>query len=82
MDEKLCGARVMRILTDHGCEPGNDYTDTEAQVWYDEADLADQDRERGLAFAVDREWIIPSRDRLGIFQITQAGFDAATTRRS
>ena len=82
MDEARCGSRVMRILTDHGCEPGNDYADTEAQVWYDEAGLADQDRERGLAFAVDKEWIVPSRERLGIFQITQAGFDAATTGRS
>jgi hypothetical protein len=40
MDEAGCGLRVMRILIDHGCEPGNDYADTFAQAWYDEAGLA------------------------------------------
>jgi hypothetical protein len=79
MAERGCGLRVMRILIDHGCEPGNDYSDTDAQGWYDEDGLADQDRERGLAFARDKDWIIMSRDRLGIFQVSQAGFDAATT---
>jgi hypothetical protein len=68
----------MRILIDHGCEPGNDYTDTLAQTWYDEAGLADEEHECGLAFARDKQWIIMSRDRLGVFQVTQAGFDAAT----
>jgi hypothetical protein len=78
MDEAGCGLRVMRILIDHGCEPGNDYADTFAQAWYDEAGLADEERERGLALVRDKEWIIMSRERLGIFQVTQAGFDAAT----
>ena len=72
----------MRILIDHGCEPGNDYSDMDAQTWYDEAGLTDEENELGLAFARDKEWIIMSRDRLGVFQITQAGFDAATTGRS
>ena len=78
MNEAQCGSRVMRILIDHGCEPGNDYSDRDGQGWYDEAGLADPDRERGLAFARDKEWMIMSREHLGIFQITQAGFDAAT----
>jgi hypothetical protein len=49
-----------------------------AQTWYDEPGLTDQERERGLAFAADKEWIIMSTDRLGVFQVTKAGFDAAT----
>jgi hypothetical protein len=82
MDEAGWGLRVMRILIDHGCEPGNDYADRLAQTWYDEAGLTDEETERGLAFDRDKEWIIMSRDRLGIFQVTQAGFDVATTGRS
>jgi hypothetical protein len=47
----------MRILIDHGCEPGNDYSDMDAQTWYDEAGLTDEEHEHGLAFARDKEWI-------------------------
>jgi len=72
----------MRILIDHGIEPGNDYSDMDAQTWYDEAGLTDAEREQGLAFARDKELIIMSKDRLGVFQVTQAGFDAATAGRS
>ena len=81
-EARRCGLLIMRILIDHGCEPGNDYSDMDAQTWYDEAGLTDEEHEHGLAFSRDEEWILFSRERLGVFQVTQAGFEAATAGRS
>jgi hypothetical protein len=72
-DEAL---RVVRILVDHGCEPGADYDDAEAQIWFAEANL-DEEIELGLIVARDKDWLIMPPDRPGKFLITQAGFDAA-----
>ena len=73
-DEAL---RVVRILVDHGCEPGADYDDAEAQIRFAEADLEDEEIELGLIVARDKDWLIMPPDRPGKFRITQAGFDAA-----
>ena len=51
-DEAL---RVVRILVDHGCEPGADYDDAEAQIWFAEADLEDEEIELGLIVARDKD---------------------------
>ena len=73
-DEAL---RIVRILVEHGCEPGSDYDNALAQTWYAEADLEDEEIELGLIVASDKSWIIMPPDRPGKFQITQIGFDAA-----
>jgi hypothetical protein len=70
--------RVMRVLIDHGCEPGPEYPDALAQMWFREAGLDDVEVERGLVAARNKGWLIMPSDRPGWFQITQAGFDAAT----
>ena len=70
--------RVMRVLVDHGCEPGPDYSDALAQIWFREAGLKDDEVERGIVVARDKEWLILPRDLPGRFQITEPGFDAAT----
>ena len=74
-DEAL---RVIRVLIDHGCEPGPDYPDELSQIWFAEAGLNDAETERGLIAAHHKGWIIMPSDRPGWFRITQAGFDAAT----
>jgi hypothetical protein len=71
-------ARIMRLLTDRGCEPGRDYDDSSTQSWFAEAGLEDEEIEQGLMTAVDRGWLIMPPERPGNCQITQAGFDAAT----
>ena len=71
--------RIVRVLTDHGCEPHRDYEDPSAQGWFAEAGLEDAEIEQGLMTALDRGWLIMPAERPGKCQITQAGFDAATT---
>jgi len=77
-DEAL---RAMRVLIDHGCEPGNDYDDAIIQTWFAEAGLDDEEIELGLVVARDEGWLIMPIDRPGKLHITQAGFDAATAAR-
>jgi hypothetical protein len=69
--------RLMRVLTDHGCESGPVYSDAWAQNWFREAGLDDDEVERGLVVARDKGWLIIPRDRPGRFKITQSGYDAA-----
>ena len=68
-DEAL---RVIRVLIDHGCEPGPDYPDELSQIWFAEAGLNDAETERGLIAAHPKGWIIMPSDRPGWFRITQA----------
>jgi hypothetical protein len=63
---------------DHGCEPGLDYDDPSEQGWFAEASLKDEEIEQALMTALDRGWLIMPPERPGKWQITQAGFDAAT----
>ena len=78
MEDDVLGLRVVRVLIDHGCEPGADYADALAQTWFTEAGLDDQECELGLVTARDKGWLVVPPDRPGIFQLTQAGFDSAT----
>lgn len=68
--------RVIRVLIDHGCEPDADIANTMAQAWFTDAGLNDEEYERGIGFAGHHGWIVLSRGRR--FQITQAGFTAAS----
>jgi hypothetical protein len=74
-DEAL---RVLRILIHHGCEPGVDYADEWAQIWFAEAGLGDEEVERALLVARNKGWLIMPDDRPGWFRITQSGLDVAT----
>ena len=67
MDESV---RIMRILTDHGCEPGRDYEESIALSWFAEAGLEDEEIEQGLMTARDKGWLIMPPDRPGHCSMT------------